>query len=1250
MGYHDLNERPSLTLVPQDAESATDPVAAATEAITEPVQPQSQSHSKWLAPRIDLTRPIPPFLLPPPRPDKPMGTVSLSGGAWTIEAEPHVTEMAKRLFHGSRGLGAGRASIPATRRTMADLNWLLLRYPLAIRPEDEAAYADMLRAAQEHAETLVLAAEKPQRLAPKMLLPLLPYQEEGVAHLEINRRTLLADEPGLGKTPTSIGFLVHAQAWPALIVVPPHLIRQWPEEIEKFLGKGCTVHVIKGQKTYKLPLCHVYLMHYLLLTHWREALREARIGTIVFDEIQDLRHHDTAKYSAASEVASLAENVIGLSVGPESIVELRGGPFTGGWVGDIESAVRLASASAMHAAAGRSERFSVGPQMIEARGWTGHKFGWKPVVSFVRHECDRPLRRMMVSGRPLLLTDDHSIYALDRRGTLCARRACDLTPGSIVAMDDGRGWDDGAPPERLVDTVALMADVQNAQVLVDYSALDRHDLGLNIWQWRNVIREAKFGRRLPMATYLAHRTRLPSPSAVYVARTKQPQKIEARLRLSDWAYVLGFFLGDGWVSAGYRVAFSVEDARVESFCKILRALPGIDLSPIVRTLTDGGASKEIRVNNMAFARVLTQAMGLRSCHEKTIPGEWITSWPLATRRDLLRGLVDSDGHVSKRAFRRYFSTTSLMLAKHVLSLLRSLGVIGSYSTRPPTSGGKGAGGKTIEGRRPSYQVNWSAYAEDGRHDSYYGHRRRHRSSDGRLHEGTVRSSRILDTSPGYVYDLEMDGHPSFVADGVLVHNSGTPIHNHGAEIWSVLNILEYHCLGDRDQFTREYCTVHGGKIVSDPIKLGSYLRAEGLFLRRRKEDVLPDLPKKRRVVQNIGMDEGMYAPLIEQAVTAALAVRDAKGGFDASRLRQIAIEHSRQAVGVAKAPYVAAFVQTLLEAEEPVLLFAYHHSVFEEYMHRLADWKPVEISGRVPDIDDKRAAVKAFESGETNLCVLSLRAGAGLNLARARCVVFGELDWSPAVHTQCLSDDTQVLTRRGFLGRAEVRESDESAAFDMATGEVRFRPILRRIDRPLAAGESMCSVSSSIVDLRVTGGHRMVFRKRIGHEWSGWQIATAMELSEGMSGYEIPVSSEDIQGIPLIKGTLTMIAPCEAEPGERVWCVENDMGTIIVRRKGKVAVVGNCEDRAAGGLRAKGKDSVLAYYLVAPEGADREMQDHLGLKVSQFVGIMGDKGETEEDKVLAAKSAEQHMANLLGRLQGMGKLPKRSSALPKNDE
>lgn len=40
--------------------------------------------------------------------------------------------------------------------------------------------------------------------------------------------------------------------------------------------------------------------------------------------------------------------------------------------------------------------------------------------------------------------------------------------------------------------------------------------------------------------------------------------------------------------------------------------------------------------------------------------------------------------------------------------------------------------------------------------------------------------------------------------------------------------------------------------------------------------------------------------------------------------------------------------------------------------------------------------------GDTNLCLISLRAATGLDglEKRARIVVFGELDWSPAVHKQ----------------------------------------------------------------------------------------------------------------------------------------------------------------------------------------------------------------------------------------------------------
>lgn len=46
---------------------------------------------------------------------------------------------------------------------------------------------------------------------------------------------------------------------------------------------------------------------------------------------------------------------------------------------------------------------------------------------------------------------------------------------------------------------------------------------------------------------------------------------------------------------------------------------------------------------------------------------------------------------------------------------------------------------------------------------------------------------------------------------------------------------------------------------------------------------------------------------------------------------------------------------------------------------------------------------RAFVSGESDLFIMSLRSGAGLDGLQERChtIVFGELDWSPQVHAQC---------------------------------------------------------------------------------------------------------------------------------------------------------------------------------------------------------------------------------------------------------
>ena len=231
--------------------------------------------------------------------------------------------------------------------------------------------------------------------------------------------------------------------------------------------------------------------------------------------------------------------------------------------------------------------------------------------------------------------------------------------------------------------------------------------------------------------------------------------------------------------------------------------------------------------------------------------------------------------------------------------------------------------------------------------------------------------------------------------------SGTPIYNYGSEIWNVINILDFHFLGDWETFTREWCSGYGNRIVSKPELLGDHLRREGLMLRRTKQEVLPELPEKRRLVQEIDADDALYVRLMAPVWEKLYRWRQDQALSASARalLEDQISQEARQATGLAKAPYVCQFVKALANAGEKVLLFAHHHAVMDLYKKELKQERPAFITGRESAVQ-KEDAVDRFMTGKTDLCVISLRAASGLNLQRATCVVFGELDWSPAVHSQ----------------------------------------------------------------------------------------------------------------------------------------------------------------------------------------------------------------------------------------------------------
>lgn len=238
--------------------------------------------------------------------------------------------------------------------------------------------------------------------------------------------------------------------------------------------------------------------------------------------------------------------------------------------------------------------------------------------------------------------------------------------------------------------------------------------------------------------------------------------------------------------------------------------------------------------------------------------------------------------------------------------------------------------------------------------------------------------------------------------------SATPIYNFGGEIWNVMRAIAPGALGERDEFLREWCTNSGDATKArfdDPEAFGAYLRDNRLMIRRSRREVGRELPRLTKVTQRVECDEAEIRRIEGSAGELArilLAESESKRG---DRMQAAAQFDAilRQSTGIAKAPYVAAFVRMLLESGEPVVLYGWHRAVYEIWREKLKEFNPAFYTGTESAIA-KAAAAEKFARGETDLLVLSLRSGAGLDglQGRARTVVFGELDWSPMVHHQAI--------------------------------------------------------------------------------------------------------------------------------------------------------------------------------------------------------------------------------------------------------
>ncbi len=276
--------------------------------------------------------------------------------------------------------------------------------------------------------------------------------------------------------------------------------------------------------------------------------------------------------------------------------------------------------------------------------------------------------------------------------------------------------------------------------------------------------------------------------------------------------------------------------------------------------------------------------------------------------------------------------------------------------------------------------------------------------------------------------------------------TGTPVENHLGELWALFDAVEPGLLGDAETFDRVF-RVPIEQRADESAHARLRRRIAPLILRRRKEEVLADLPEKTEILHLLELEDGqrqLYERLRreqQERVRAAVAERGlAQSGLvvlDALlKLRQVCCdprllpaEIEGRETPSAKLEAALELIEGLLTEGRRVLLFSQFARMLELIGHSLRERGigHLALTGETPAAA-RAELVRRFQAGEVPLFMVSLRAGGvGLTLTAADSVIHYDPWWNPAVEDQAtdrahrIGQDRPVFVYR-LICRGTVEE------------------------------------------------------------------------------------------------------------------------------------------------------------------------------------------------------------------------------------
>ncbi|WP_442799977.1 DEAD/DEAH box helicase [Pseudomonas sp. AA27] len=248
--------------------------------------------------------------------------------------------------------------------------------------------------------------------------------------------------------------------------------------------------------------------------------------------------------------------------------------------------------------------------------------------------------------------------------------------------------------------------------------------------------------------------------------------------------------------------------------------------------------------------------------------------------------------------------------------------------------------------------------------------------------------------------------------------TGTPMENNLGELWSIFHFLMPGWLGESKRFTQDYRTPierHG-----DAERMGHLAsRIRPFLLRRTKEQVATELPAKTEMIHWVELSDAQRDTYEAVRVAMDKKVRDeiARNGAARSqivildallKLRQVCCDlrlvKGTETKGTfadkGKLGSLLEMLEELLSEGRKVLLFSQFTSMLALIEFEL-EKRGIRYSLLTGDTRDRRAPVQQFQNGDSEVFLISLKAGGtGLNLTAADTVIHYDPWWNPASENQ----------------------------------------------------------------------------------------------------------------------------------------------------------------------------------------------------------------------------------------------------------